>query len=159
MTFNMLHPLILMPYNVLVSKLLSYLAMKFNFNFFKQSRSTKLGFSLVEVLVAFTIFTFVMTGVVWTLISAQRLGDSARNRLNALQQARASLEQVISSGYSDASLQVGSHVVTRDGLNGQYVVSEPNPNELKRIVMTYTYRSFGRNATVQLDTEVSNALH
>lgn len=125
----------------------------------KIPHSRKSGFSLLEVMVAFTIFAFVMTGVVWTLISAQRLGASARNRLNALQQARATLEEVISTGYGNNALRVGTHSVSRGGLSGQYVVNEPKENELKRIVMTYTYPSFGRDAAVQLQMEVSNALH
>ncbi|MGA0333099.1 MAG: hypothetical protein ACO3N7_03630 [Kiritimatiellia bacterium] len=69
------------------------------------------------------------------------------------------MEDVINSGYSGADLQVGTHNVSRGGLQGQYVVTEPQSNEMKRILMTFTYPSFGRNATVQLEMEVSNALH
>ncbi len=64
---------------------------KVDFNLDNRKKETRAGYSLLEVMISFTIFTFVMTGVVWMLISAQRLGESARNRANALQQARASL--------------------------------------------------------------------
>ena len=132
---------------------------KVDFNLDNRKKETRAGYSLLEVMISFTIFTFVMTGVVWMLISAQRLGESARNRANALQQARASLEQVISAGYTSTGWQVGSHSVSRGGLTGTYVVSEPAVNERKRITMSYSYPSFGRTATVDLQLEISNALH
>ncbi|WFB34829.1 type II secretion system protein [Kiritimatiellota bacterium B12222] len=121
--------------------------------------SSKAGMTLVEILISFTIFAMVMTTVAWMLISANRIGESARNRLNALQQARASLEEVGSAGYGSAPLAIGTHSVSRGGLTGQYVVTEPDSNERKRVVMTYAYPSFGKTATVELQAEFSNALH
>src|SRR5690606_26900664 len=133
--------------------------MKYFIQHFQVSRPGKEGFSLLEVMFAFSIFALVMVGVIWTLIAAQRIGQSARNRLDALQHSRASLEQVIASGYNSNPLQVGTHAVSRGGFEGQYIVTEPLANERKRIQMVYSYPSFGQTATVQLQMDVSNALH
>ena len=50
-----------------------------------RGRSSKEGFTLVEVLVSFAIFTLVMTSVFFAMLTAQRLGQSSRNQLHALQ--------------------------------------------------------------------------
>lgn len=108
---------------------------------------------------AFTLFALVMTGVVWSMIAAQRIGQSARNRLYALQQTRAGIESLIGEPYESSALTTGAHLVTNGGLSGQYVVSENGANDLKLITYTMGYDSFGRTATVEIETQISDALH
>jgi len=108
---------------------------------------------------AFTLFTLVMTGVVWSMLTAQRIGQSARNRMYALQQTRAGIESLIGESYNSAVLTVGTFPVTNGGLSGQYVVSENEANDLKLITYSMGYDSFGETASVELETQISDALH
>ena len=69
----------------------------------------KSGFTLVEVMVSFGVFAVVMMSVAWAMIMAQRLGDSARNQLMALQHARALMEELSNLSYSDDDVEVGTY--------------------------------------------------
>jgi len=114
---------------------------------------------LVEVLVGFTLFALTMTAVMWMTILAQRTGQSARNRMEALQHARATLEGLLSEPYSSGKLSVGRHTVNHGGFSGVYMVTEPDPNERKRVVLEMAYPSFNDTAQVELQLDISNALH
>jgi len=123
------------------------------------SDNAKNGFSLVEVMTAFALFAIVMLGVITSMILSQRIGQSARNRLEALQHSRASLEELVAVSYGHSSLSTGTHTLSRGGLTGRYVVSEVHANQLKRIVLSYDYFTFGKWASVELQGAISDALH
>ena len=107
---------------------------------------------------SFGVFAVVMMSVAWAMIMAQRLGDSARNQLMALQHARALMEELSNLSYSDDDVEVGTYSVTRGGMNGEYVITEPHTDQFKQIVLTFDYPSFGELAQVELQTGISNAL-
>jgi prepilin-type N-terminal cleavage/methylation domain-containing protein len=115
------------------------------------------GFTLVEVLVAFAVFSLVIMSVFWSMIMADRLGQSARNRMYALQHARAVMEEITRIPYTDSDLAVGTHTVQRGGLTGQYVVTETVTNQFKQVLLTFDYESFDDLAQIELRTGVSRA--
>ena len=127
--------------------------------FFKPLSTDRRGFSLVEVLVATSLFAITMTAVVTTMLTASRLGQSARNRLEALHHARASMEQLYGSSFSDPDLAEGTYVLSRGGLRGEYTVTELSPGPIKQIELYYQYPSFGHMARVELEGRISDALH
>jgi Tfp pilus assembly protein PilV len=109
-------------------------------------------------MVATFIFAVAMLAVITTMIMAQRMGESARNRLDALHHARASLEEIYSRSYHHPSLEPGSYTITRGGLDGGYTVSTLTPGPMKQMELFYTYRSFGQTARVELEGRISDAL-
>jgi prepilin-type N-terminal cleavage/methylation domain-containing protein len=116
------------------------------------------GFTLVEVMVATFLFALVMTAVITTMMTAGRMGQSARNRLDALHHARASMEELYGSSFTDSDLQAGTHTLSRGGLTGGYTVTDLTPGPMKRVELFYTYASFGRTARVELEGRISDAL-
>ncbi len=90
---------------------------------------------------------------------ASRLGQASRNRIEALQDARAIMENLADRSYSHADLSLGNHSVTMGGNNATYVVTELEADQTKHVVLTLDYQSFQRSATIELQTVISNALH
>lgn len=123
-----------------------------------QTQNRKAGFTLMEVMVSFGVFALVMTSVAWGMVMAQRLGDSARKQLVALQHARAMMEELSTLSYDDADIAVGTHTVERGGMDGRYVITEIHSGQFKQIVLTFDYPSFGEISQVELQTGISNAL-
>jgi len=121
--------------------------------------SSKSAFSLVEIMIALSIFAMVMLSVGGLLLMASRLGQASRNRIEALQDARAIMENLADRSYSHADLSLGNHSVTMGGNNATYVVTELEADQTKHVVLTLDYQSFQRSATIELQTVISNALH
>ena len=125
----------------------------------RTSTQGKEGFTLVEVMIGFGLFAIVMTSVMWMMILSQRIGQAARNRMEALQHARATMEDLLSLQYDHEDLAVGRHVVWRGGFRGVYRVSEPDLGERKRIRLSFRYDTFNDTANVDLRMDITEALH
>lgn len=117
------------------------------------------GFSLIEVMVATMVFAVVMTSVLSTMIMAQRVGQLARSRLEALHVARAQMEELYSGSYFASALSLGDHTFVWEDFDGGYTVTEVVANELKRIELYVEFPFFERTARVELEGRISRALH
>jgi Tfp pilus assembly protein PilV len=117
------------------------------------------GFTLVEVLVAFALFMIGMASVVTLSIQAARLGESSRNRLEALHQARAQMEELMRMDFDDPAMSPGFYPVVRGDTSGSYTITHRETGQTKTAVVVMQYPSFRHVATVELEGVISRALH
>lgn len=122
-------------------------------------QKAKSGFTLLEVMVAFALFMLGMTSVVMMSLQAARMGQSARNRVEALHQARAQMEELMRMNYFDPFLVPGTKPVTMGKHSGSVEVSDRSGGTSKNLVVEMEYRSFRNVATVELEGVISRALH
>jgi len=114
---------------------------------------------LIEVMIATFVFAMVMGAAIGCMLLAQSMGQAARNRLEAMHEGRAVLEELLNGNYNRDPLNVGSHSVSSGGFSGTYTVTELNPGPIKKVILSMNYPAFGQTATVKLETRVSDALH
>ena len=121
--------------------------------------SKQAGFTLLEVMVAFALFMIGMTSVVFMMVQAARMGESARNRLEAMHQARAQMENLLRLNFESPALTPGTHAVVSGDYSGFYTVSHREIGETKTVVMVMQYPSFRQVSTLELEGVISRALH
>ena len=123
--------------------------------------SCRAGFSLVEILVAFSVFALAMAGAFSASLQASRLGDSARLRIELLQHARTQVEVLQTSRYGAAALAPGTYAIARGGFDGEYVVAEQagSSGNARSVLVRMNGVSAGRLITVELRTLVSRGLN
>ncbi len=125
----------------------------------QKHRHARSVFTLLEVMIAFALFAIGITSVVAMSVQASRIGQSARNRMEALHVARAELEEIKRARFDDPILEVGNHAVVRGGFSGQVLVSDRDPGFTKEVVVRLQYPSFHHAAHVELEGVISRALH
>lgn len=119
----------------------------------------KEGLTLIEVMIATFVFAIVMGAAIGCMLLAQNMGQSARNRLEAMHEGRAVLEELVNGNYNGDDLDAGSHSVSSGGFSGSYTVTVLTPGPIKKVNLSMNYPAFGRTATVKLETRISDALH
>lgn len=117
------------------------------------------GFTLLEVLIAISIFAIGILGVASMQISSIRTNSSANKTTESSTYAQDKLEAFASLAYTDASIQdtnptVGS-VTTYTETSGEYTiqwtVDDNNPvSNVKRIALTVTWDEKGLTRRTQL---------
>lgn len=123
--------------------------------------SSRSGFSLIEILVAFSIFALAMAGAFSALNQASRLGDSARVRIELLQHTRTQLEFLLALNYGASQLEPGTYDIERGGFQGQYVVTERpgSDGDSRDILVRMDGVSGDGVVSVELRTLVSRGLN
>jgi prepilin-type N-terminal cleavage/methylation domain-containing protein len=116
-------------------------------------RMNKKGFTLVEVVIAAAIMALTMMAFIGAFMQAKYSATMSDNRLNALQNARSVMEDLVSRTYGQIPL--GTTVFS----NGSYVVSQ-NPaysNSIKDIAVTIRWVNPGTVTTSSLSLHGSVA--
>ena len=117
-------------------------------HFFKPPQKTNQGFSLIEVLIALSIFTIGILGVASLVISSINENALARRVTEATALAEDRLESMLALSYED--------IITGQSTEGAYTVSWNVAEDVivaqtKSITVTVTwqYRGNQRNVTIQ----------
>ena len=90
-----------------------------------ESLREKKGFSLIEVMVGFAVFALSMISVMGVVSMSQFIGQSARNRIEALQNGRFIMEYLKSETYHSDTMVVDGYTISVqfNSPNWEYVIT------------------------------------
>jgi type IV pilus assembly protein PilV len=112
-------------------------------------RSGENGFTLIEVLIALTIFAIGMLGVAAMQITGIHGNATAKWHTQSSSWATAEVERLMTLPYGHADLAAGAHSpVTRDLYTLSWSVTEDDPiDNVKTLAVTVTWndRGIGKN--------------
>lgn len=121
---------------------------------------SKVGMSLVEIIVAMAILGMGIAMVMRTLPDSSRATTRARNVSKATNLAQEKLEQLINTPYTDADLANGAHADTDNPIEGAFNrswdVQDDTPyTDMKTVVITVSYPTSNSDSTVTIDSIIS----
>ena len=119
---------------------------------------SKLGFTIVEVVVASALMVLVFAAVFGTLSAGRRSVSLVENRLAALHIARETVENLRSLGFFDTALSAGVHNLP--GGRGQYSITNIDSGQTKNVAVTIVWvEPTGAEKSLSLTTSFSKSLH
>ncbi|MBI2438306.1 MAG: hypothetical protein HYV36_05795 [Lentisphaerae bacterium] len=120
------------------------------------------AFTLVEVVIAIVLLVMALSLFVGSFVGAKRSAVIADNRLEAVHNARAVLENTLGYAYGTAQLSNGLHGTSISGLTYYVVTVTQAPNiVVKNIYVTnrWVNPASGATSTVSLAGSMSSELH
>lgn len=124
--------------------------------FHKQStkirKSGDQGFTLIEVLIALSIFSIGILAVANLQISSTNHTTSARKHTEAVTWAGDLIEFLTVLDYDDGNLDAGTHQIIEGIYTIDWNVTDSSPlNNAKTINVSITYGAFGGQRSISLD--------
>ena len=121
---------------------------------------SKVGMSLVEIMVAMAIMGLGIVMVMRTLPDSSRATTRARNVSKATNLAQEKLEQLMSTPYADADLADGTHADTENPIEGAFnrswaVQADTPYTDMKTVMITVSYPSSKSDSTVTINSIIS----
>lgn len=124
----------------------------------------KKGFTLVEVVIATALLALALSLFVGTFVQAKRSAVIADKRMNAVHNARLTMEKFLSYPYASTQLNVGAKTSVIDGVTNFYsivIVTQTPGVVVKNISVTNRWVNpiTRRTSTVNLAVSMSEEFH
>ncbi len=119
------------------------------------------AFTLIETMVATTIFGIAVGVCILSFSLAMRIVDTAGKRMDALHDARNQVEMLRTNHFTNTVVfSAGTYALSNANYTGNYVVSNVD-SSTKNITVNIAYinRIRGGNSTNTLTTTITSSLH
>ena len=114
-------------------------------------RNNELGFTLIEVLVALSIFAIGILAVVSMQVMAVEENTLSRRMTEGSHLALGKMEELSGLDYTDSNLNAGSHELIQDDYRMTWDVTDNEPlSDTKKIEITVQWNEKGTNKRVVL---------
>ena len=117
-------------------------------------RDKKAGFTLLEILIAVTLFSVGVIVIVWLFSSALVGTVDAENTTIAMNLAQRKMEEIENLAYADIADEAKAAVSGFSGFQRDVAVTAPE-TDLKQVIVTVYWTLSGNEISVPLQTYIS----
>lgn len=124
-------------------------------------KKSECAFTLVEVVIATALMILALTAFVDAFVMAKKSAVISENRMEAVHNARAQMEQLLAYHYIDSALSVGAHTTDMASIRYGVALDANSLYTVKNIVVTSKWVNPGANITsvYVLTGSMSSELH